>query len=144
GLMSTFAGIGALTGSLIIASVAHIPKRGLVQAGCGAVLGLGLMLFGLSSSFPVALGCLMLAGLAGAGFQTLNSAMMMATAEPGYYGRVSSINQLNFSLSNMVVLPLGVIVDQLGAPTVMFFAGAFVVLFWVFVMVFVKSYREIE
>lgn len=144
GLLSTFAGVGAIIGSLTIASFSSVPRRGLVQLSAGLGLGTGLVLFGLSPSLGPALASLAVVGLCSAAFQTLNTTMIMSTAEPEYYGRMSSLQQFNFSLVNIAVLPIGFIVDHTSAPAVMIGSGVFIIAFWLLVGFFVKGYRNLE
>lgn len=144
GLLSTFAGVGAIAGSMIIASFSRIPRRGLLQLLSGVGLGAGLVLFGLTRSLPPALVALAFVGLCGSMFQTLNSTMIMSVAEPEYYGRMASLQQFNFSLVNIAVLPIGYVVDQTSAPSVTVVSGILIIAFWLLIGLFVKGYGRLE
>jgi hypothetical protein len=100
--------------------------------------------FGASQNFPMALVSLVAVGYAFALFQTLNATLTLASSEPEYYGRVSSVQQINNSMGSFVVVPIGFLVDQLGAPAMMMITGSAIFLFWCFVGLFVGSYRRIE
>jgi predicted MFS family arabinose efflux permease len=144
GLMATCTGIGAFLGAMTVASFGNMRRRGLVQLSAGALFGAMLVAFGLSSVFPVALLSLVGVGYAFALFQTLNATLTLASSDPEYYGRVSSVQQINNSLGSFVVVPIGILVDALGAPTMMVATGTAIFLFWCFVGLFVSSYRRIE
>jgi MFS family permease len=116
GLMATCTGIGAFFGAMAVASFANIPRRGLLQLSAGALFGVMLVLFGLSQQFGLALVSLVGVGFAFALFQTLNSTLTLASSEPEYYGRVSSLQQINGSLGSFLLVPVGLLVDGVGAP----------------------------
>ncbi len=144
GLMSAVVGIGALAGSLFIASYADFKKRGLAQIAMGAAWGVSLMLFGLSQSFHVALGTLLFVGLTASAYRSLNNTLVTISTDQEFYGRVMSVQMLGFSLSMLTPLPIGIIVDRIGAPTTVAISGAVIVLFLVYVAMFVGSYRRLE
>ena len=144
GLMATCTGIGAFFGAMTVASFGNMRRRGLVQLGAGALFGFTLLIFGASQNFPMALVSLVAVGYAFALFQTLNATLTLASSEPEYYGRVSSVQQINNSLGSFVIVPIGILIDQLGAPTMMMMTGGSIFLFWCFVGLFVRSYRRIE
>jgi MFS family permease len=116
GLLLTVNGIGALIGSLTIATMTQIQRRGLLQMTLGIVFGVALAGFAFSGSFVVALVALLFVGVASAGFQSLNSTLVMAHADPKYHGRVMSVYMLTFSAMPLAVIPFGIFADQVGAP----------------------------
>lgn len=123
GLLMTVNGIGALLGSLVVASLTNINHRGLVQLGLGVVFGLSVALFAFSGNFYLALFALMVVGGASASYMSLNSTLVMDRADPQYHGRVMSIYMLTFSLMPLSVLPTGAIADAVGAPITIGIAG---------------------
>jgi MFS family permease len=123
GLMYTAVGIGALVGSLTVASLAASPRKVAIQGVAGVLFGLFLMMFALSPSLPVSLGMLVLVGLASQGYMTINSVLLMEAADPAYYGRVMSIYMITFSMMPVAMLPIGFLVDQFGAPATEAVAG---------------------
>jgi hypothetical protein len=70
--------------------------------------------------------------------------MITASVDPQYYGRVMSINQLGFSISMLTPLPVGVIVDHIGAPPTVAISGLLITVFVCGVALFVRSYRQLE
>lgn len=144
GLMATSTGIGAFLGAMAVANFGNIRRRGLVQLAAGATFGVSLILFGLSKEFAVTLACLGLVGFAASSYQTLNATLTLAASNPAYYGRVSAVQQVNNSMGSFVVLPIGLMVDSVGAPTMMIVTGTLIAIFWVLVFSFSRSYRRIE
>ena len=144
GLMSACTGIGALAGSLVIASYNDFRRRGLAQLTVGACWGVTLMFFGLSQNFHVALAVLLLVGLTASAYRSLNNTLITALTDPQYYGRVMSIQMLGFSLSMLTPLPVGFIVDRIGAPATVTINGGLIMLFVFVVASLVRSYRRLE
>lgn len=144
GLMSAFAGMGALVGALTVASATGVRRRGRLQLMTGAGFGLSLLVFGASPSFPLALLALAAVGFTGSVYQSLNSTLIMTSSAPAYYGRVMSVNMMGFSLMPIASLPMGIIADHAGAPRTILISGLLVTLFVTCVATFVRSYRRIE
>jgi MFS family permease len=144
GLMATFNGIGAFLGAMAVASFGNMRRRGLAQLCAGALFGLALIGFGAAGTFPLTLLVLVAVGFGFAMFQTLNNTLTITLSEPEYYGRMSAVQQINNSLASFVILPLGVLVDAVGAPAVMMLSGTLIIAFWCFIGLFVQGYRRIE
>jgi len=144
GLMSTFAGIGGLTGSLFVASYTRARRRGLMQLVTGASFGIFLALFALSPNFYVALGALLFVGFTASVYRSLNSTMLTMLCEPEYYGRVMSLNMLGFTTSMLMPLPIGLVVDRVGPQPTIAVVGLIIALFVFAIATFAKSYRRLE
>jgi predicted MFS family arabinose efflux permease len=119
----TVNGIGALLGSLVVASLTNISRRGLVQLALGITFGVSVAAFAFSYNFYIALVALVVVGAASASYMSLNSTLVMDKAEPAFHGRVMSIYMLTFSLMPLSVLPIGAIADAVGAPITIGIAG---------------------
>lgn len=126
GLLYAFTGIGALAGSLALASMSGVRRKEVLQIGFGVAFGISLVLFALMSQFLLALACILLVGLFGNVYTALNSTLIMTTAEREYHGRVMSIYMMTWSLSPLASLPIGVLVDRFGAPVIVAVFGAIV------------------
>ena len=120
GYLGAAMGVGALGGTLVIATLGKVARRGLALAASGILSGLTLLAFAAMSYFAptyiAALAILVLVGLIQAGRMTLNSSLMMEYADQEYRGRVMSIFSLNMGLMPAGVLPITVMADRLGAP----------------------------
>ena len=118
GMLQSVSGVGALVGSLGIATLTAFDRKGLVQWLSGLVGGAALIGLALGSSafgFAGAVGAIAVLGLALTAYQTLNSTMIMDVTRPDYYGRVMSINMLSFSIMPLMAYPMGEIADVVGA-----------------------------
>jgi MFS family permease len=144
GIMATCTGIGAFFGAMAVAGYGNLPRRGLLQLSAGALFGLTLVLFALAGNFGLALITLVAVGFAFALFQTLNNTLALSCTDPEYYGRVSSVQQINASVGSFLLVPIGLLVDEIGAPTVILASGLLILAFWGCVGLFMTSYRRIE
>lgn len=144
GLMSTASGIGALAGSLVIASLTDYPRKAQLQLIAGIGFGLFLMVFALAVSFPLALAGLVIMGFANTGFMAINNTLIMMYAVPEYHGRVMSVYMLTWSFMPIASLPMSLIADQVGAPATLAVAGAFIALFVLAVALLSPAFRRME
>jgi MFS family permease len=116
GLLMALNGVGALVGSLVIASAGNVQRRGLLQLGLGIAFGLGLAVFSFSHSFVVALVAIIVVGGAGSGYMTLNNTLIIMNCDKEYHGRVMSLQMMAFSAMPLGSVPVAWVVDQVGAP----------------------------
>ena len=115
GLLYAVSGLGALIGSLTLASLSGVKRKEALQIAFGAAFGGALVLFALTSSFPLALSFMLLVGLSGNAYTALNNTLIMTTTDRAYHGRVMSIYMMTWSLSPLASLPIGAVVDHVGA-----------------------------
>ena len=109
--------VGALLGSLTIATLNPKSKLPLIQSFLGAGWGAGLVMLGLGSAmfgFAGALVAMLLLGVFQMGYMALNNSMLMMTAAPEYHGRVMSLYMLTFGIFPLMGGPLGVLGDAIG------------------------------
>ena len=116
GTLMALNGVGALIGSLIIASAGNVQRRGMLQLGLGVTFGISLAVFAFSPSYVVALIAILVVGGAGSGYMTLNNTLLIMNAGPEYHGRVMSLGMMSFSMMPLGSVPISWIVDQIGAP----------------------------
>ena len=129
GFMFGAVGVGSLIGSLTIAYLSDYPRKGLLQLFAGVVFGTGLVAFALSQTYLLSLALLVLVGFASQGYMTINSVLVMLNTDRELYGRVMSVYMITWSLMPISMLPMGALVDVLGAPATVAGAGALLALF---------------
>ncbi len=136
GAIQTVTGAGGLIGSLGIATLTESDRKPLIQWVSGIGGGIGLILLALGSvpfGFLGAAVGVFIIGLMFTAYQTINNTMVMAEADPAYYGRVMSINMLTFSVMPMMAFPLGALADSIGVRETFLAQGAIVLAFMAFV-----------
>ena len=106
GVLAGAAGIGSLTGAIIIAS-RQIRNHGQVYSlGSAFMLGI-LVLFSLSQWYPVSLVLLMVAGIGMAGFATMQPTIALRAVGPEMRGRAMGAIALGIGASPLGMLTVG-------------------------------------
>jgi len=124
GLLNAMAGVGALTGSLVVAYFSGSLHMRQAQLLSGMVFGLALVLFALSPWFSLALTAMFLVGAAGNSYLALNNTFMMTGSEPAMHGRLNGAYNMIWGSLPVTTLPMSVAADAIGAPLTIAGAGA--------------------
>jgi hypothetical protein len=127
-MLSMATGLGALGGSLLVASAMGSARLGVLQLAAGAVFGVAILLFGLAQGFAFAVGAVALIGVGQAIYLAVNNTLLMTNSEPRLYGRVMSLHLVAYGFMPFATIPAGWVADQIGGPATMVAAGALVVL----------------
>ncbi len=128
GFMFAASGVGALVGSMSITRASNARARARMQLAFGVALGASLLLFALSTVYVFSLVMLFVVGFSLQGFLTLNNVLIMMNCERAWYGRVLGLYMSTIALTAMATMPLGALIDSIGAPTTMAAAGLVLVI----------------
>ena len=114
GLLMASSGLGAVTGSLLIAS-----RKQMVGAGkrlLAVIVGYGVVVTGIALSPVVFLTVplLFIAGMMGAGYMSASNALVQLRVDNDVRGRVMSAYLLSFGLMPIGAMPMGFVADHLG------------------------------
>ena len=118
GVLYSAAGIGALVGTMALASAGNVKWKGPLMAGVIAILGLTYVGLGLSSLLLVSLALLAVMGATQSMFSALNMTLVQSRVPDGLQGRVMSIFNVGHAMIAMGSLTMGIIVDTLGIQVV--------------------------
>ena len=119
GLLLAFEGMGALMGSILIASASNLTHHGRVYLG-GSVAGLiMLLIFSFSQWYGVSLVLMLMLGLGTAGFGAMQATIMLLVSRDDMRGRGLGILTLAIGAGPIGGLMLGRMADAIGAPTAM-------------------------
>lgn len=155
GFMGTMSGVGALAGSLLVATLSDYKRRTLLQLGSGLGFGFFLAAFAIQNNYAAAVIMLVGVGFTSAFLQSLNSTMLMTVSDPAYHGRVMSVNMLTFSMTAFGTFAMGYVIDMLGSATIgpltlgsvqlaYFAVGVIIMIFVLSMTVLNPSYRRLE
>jgi MFS family permease len=117
GLMVSATGIGALIGTLLVASLRD-GRRGLLLMVSGFASAIALILVGALPFYVVGVAAMVLLGLGSAGQWSLNQVLLMREIDDRYRGRAMSVYMMIFGLMPLAVLPAALAVDRFGPPPV--------------------------
>ncbi len=101
-IMQLTFGAGALLGTLLMASLAHIEKRGRLLFISTALLGVVVAAFALSENFPLSLALLSIAGIIYSVYINCSATLIMVLVPDEIRGRVLAVYSFTWFL-----LPLG-------------------------------------
>ncbi len=136
-------GVGALAGTLGIASFGNFRRKGLLMLVLLLIFGVALNLFALSTTLYLSLAALTVVGMGSQGYMALNNTLILANTQARMRGRVMSIYMMSWGMMPLGVLPAGAIADALGAPGAVSMAGGMLILSTVAVALFRPQVRRL-
>jgi predicted MFS family arabinose efflux permease len=113
GILMTVSGVGALGGSLILASLPN-KKRGLLLLFSGIVMSVPLIVFSFSKSWYLSLSMMPLIGLGPAMHGALTGTLIQYYSDPKYRGRMQTFTVMGAGLANIGTFLAGVMSDAVG------------------------------
>jgi len=143
GLLVSISGIGALTGSLMIASMAS-QRRGLYYLLSLMLTSLSLVCFSITDSFLIAMIAFIPMGLGQAGRMALSNTLLQSYSEDAYRGRVMSVYMMEWGITMVGVFFVSVLADLIGAQWAVGGAAAMLVLILSACLLFVPLLRDMD
>lgn len=144
GLMMMMMGVGALIGTLILASMHNFNRRGIFLLGFCLLWGASLAVFAKTTSYYYAVPLLMSIGLLNSVFMSLNTTLLQMNAAPEMRGRVMSIAQMSFGAMPLSGVPFGIMAEFTGTPFALMMSGVLLVLFTSIFAIIFPHYRRIK
>jgi len=139
GLLMMMMGIGALIGTVALASMRNLSRRGAFLLTNCIVWGIALAIFSQSTSYAMALPFILLLGLLSSVFMSLNMTLMQVYSSPEMRGRMMSIAIMTFGVMPLSSVPFGAIAESIGTPNALGLSG---VLLAVFTGIFAFAYAQ--
>ena len=143
GILYSAAGIGALIGTMSLATAGNIQRKGLLLFAVSVGMALALLGLGASSVLPASLVFLALLGAMQSVFFAVNMTLVQSRVPDGLQGRVMSIYNVGHSMIAMGTLTMGFIVAALDVQTVVAGMGMIVIALVVVCFVSVPSLRRV-
>jgi len=113
GVLMSVSGIGAMTGSIILASLPN-KKRGLMYLTACVVLSVALVGFSFSNSWPLSLVLITIVGFGATVRMTLSNNLIQYYVKDEFRGRVMSIYMMEFGLTSFGAFAAGVLAEKVG------------------------------
>jgi len=129
GYLMSATGVGAVIGSIAVASLSDFKYKGGLLLAASVLFGGFLILFACSTSFWLAFFFLLGVGMGNAGYMAINNSLLLLNSEERMRGRVMSLYMMSIAVFPMAVLPAGAIIESVGAPLVLGAGGVVVVIF---------------
>lgn len=116
GLLMTVMGGGSLAGSLVLASIQDLGRRGLLLFVISLAWGICLFIFSQTGTYTTALPFLFLVGFTSATFMSLNMTLMQTYSSAEMRGRIVSMAMMTFGVMPLSAVPFGAIAERAGTP----------------------------
>ncbi|MEE8413005.1 MAG: MFS transporter [Dehalococcoidales bacterium] len=143
GMLISVGGLGAITGSLIFASLPN-KKRGLMLLVSSLLLGIALASFSASSSWPLSLTLMVFVGLGQTGRMTLGNTLIQYYVDDEYRGRVMSIYMMEFGLTSFGTFAAGLMAEAVGAQWALGSFATVLVIVSLLALIFVPRIRNLD
>ena len=117
GILMSAEGFGALVGAILIAFYARPAHFRQILAGGSCIYLASIWLFATSSVFEVSISLLWLGGFGIAGFASMQSALLIASAPPEMRNRIMGLLTMCIGIGPLGILIVGSLSEVLGAPT---------------------------
>lgn len=114
GWMLALTGVGALIGSLTMASLKRLPRRGIILMIFLVVFGSALLLLSQSRWIFLSVIGLIIAGGMSTAYNSLNISLLFEQSPPNYHGRVLSLMSLDRGFVSVGAVLAGGLAEALG------------------------------
>lgn len=143
GLLMAAPGVGALIGTLIIASLGNTKHKGQMLFFGIMGMGLSLVFFSQSRHFTLSLILLILTGAFQIAYMTTNNTVLQMSTSDEFRGRVMGIYMLNQGLMPLGSLIAGIMASAWGAPLTVALMGGVVFLLAILAYFRLPAMRDI-
>ncbi|MCL0044455.1 MFS transporter [Dehalococcoidia bacterium] len=143
GVLMTVSGIGAMAGSLVLASLPN-KKRGLMLILGSLVLGMALTGFSFSESWSLSLVLIVFVGVGQTVRMTLGSTLIQYYVANEYRGRVMSLYFMEFGLTSFGVFFTALLAERIGPQWSVGGLAILLVFLSLFVLAFVPRMRKLD
>lgn len=123
GILMAISGLGAVIGSLVVASMGSVKRKGIVLLLSVLGWALFVIVFAFSTTFLVASVAILLIGVTSSIFMSLNMSVLQLLSEPQMHGRVMSVSMMTFGLMPLGLLPISFAAEIIGTPLALGIAG---------------------
>lgn len=143
GILFSVSGIGAIVGSLILASLPS-KKRGTIMLISGIIMGLALVGFAFSKWWLVSVFVVIFVGLGQTGHRASGNSLAQNYTEPEYRGRVMSFMMMGIGFSSLGTFFAGVLAETLGIQWAIGSLALILVLTSFSLLVFTSRLRRLD
>ena len=149
GILISVSGIGAMAGSIFLASMPN-KRRGLMFILGSLILGLSLVGFSFSSywfpsyAWPLALGFIVFVGIGQTARMTLGNTLLQYYVKDEYRGRVMSLYMMEFGLTSFGVFFAGILTDIIGVRWSVGGLAIALVVLSIYMLIFMPKLRNLD
>lgn len=144
GLLMTAMGAGAIAGSLLLANLGGLRKKGYWLLATGSLWGVAVTLFGLSSSYPFAILYIGLVGFVSALNMSMNRSLVQLQVSQHMRGRIMSIDMMSHGLMPLGIIPIGWIAETVSVQAGLATSGAILAVVTILLGIYMPKVRAID
>ena len=144
GILMTIMGIGSLAGTLGLASVSRVRRRGLLLIGGAIAWGIVLALFSQVGSYFMAIPFLIAMGAISATSMSMTMTMTQVLSAPQMRGRMMSIAMMTFGAMPLSALPFGALAERTGTPDALLISGVLLVILTALFAIVYPPFRRVD
>ena len=143
GILVSVSAIGAMAGSLVLASLPS-KKRGLLLLLGSLLLGVSLIVFSFSTSWYLSLIVIVFVGIGQTTRMTLGNTLLQDYVEDEYRGRVMALYMKELGLTSFAVFLCGLLAEQVGISWALGSFAIVLVVCCVYMIAFVPKMRNMD
>lgn len=143
GILTSVSAVGALAGSLIMASLPN-RKRGFLLVFSGIIMGIAVIIFAWSKSWYLSLAVMPVAGLGPAIHMTMTATLVQYYAHPDYRGRMQSFVTMSSGLAGFGTFIAGMLSEVVGVEWAVGGMAILLLVASLFYLIFVRSIARLE
>jgi MFS family permease len=144
GMLMAANGAGALLGSLALARMGDVGKKGLWLLGISMVWAVFMAGFAFTTNMLLALSAIALVGLTSSMYMAMNMSLVQLAVSQEMRGRVNSIMMMTFGLMPIGVIPVGYIAEYYGIDTALWISAILLAVVTVLLGIFIPAIRAID
>jgi MFS family permease len=145
GLLYSSQGVGAVIGTLVIASMGNFAPKGKLLAIAASGLAITITLYSQVTIFLVAIPVLATGTCCFMTYQTMNQTIIQTITPDEYRGRVMGLHMMDHGLTPLGTLIFGTIAEIYGVRSAMFIAGSCAMITVAFILLrfpAIRTYRS--
>ncbi len=123
GLIFTTLAVAGLIVNIPLAGAVRTPLAWPALLASGAIMAVGFFLIAGAPSYALVVAAGIPQGIGRSGFMLLDNALLMASAEPAYHGRVMSLSMIGFGSQALLAPVWGAIADAIGVRPTLVIVG---------------------
>lgn len=123
GLLYSAQGLGAVFGTMALASMGNFRRKGVLLSACAGVLTVAITLYSQITIFWLALPLLALGTCCFMTYNTLNQTILQTVTPDEYRGRVTGLQMMDHGLSPLGTFIFGALAELYGVQTAILIAG---------------------
>jgi len=143
GILVSVSGVGAMAGSLVLASLPS-KHRGLILLLGSLLLGVALIVFSFSTNWYLSLAVIVFVGLGQTTRMTLGNTLLQDYVEDEYRGRVMALYMMEFGLTSLAVFMCGLLAEQVGISWALGSFAIVLVVCCIYMLAFMPKIRRLQ